>query len=363
MMNNKHPYRATIDPMSATEPRPLWSVMIPTYNCASYLRETLTSVLAQDPGPEVMQLEVIDDHSTLDDPEAVVKELGQGRVHFYRQPENVGFIRNFETCLQRSRGSLVHLLHGDDCVRAGFYAKLQQAFEEHPEIGAAYCRHIIMDEMGHWQRISPLEQTKSGLLSNCLERLVVRHPIQTPSIVVRREVYEALGGFDRRIACSGEDWEMWVRIALCYPFWYEVEPLACYRTHLASLSGRALRTGQNLRDIRQAYEMMRPHLPEGSAKELSRRAKDFWAFCGLHNAVQMLASGDLTGTMAQMKEALKLSHSLKVMVASTFYLAAAAEKYLTGKPAVADMFLASKKSSQSETELLKENSPDTVPVY
>ena len=85
--------------------------MIPTYNCANYLRETLTSVLAQDPGAEIMQIEVIDDCSTKDDPQAVVEELGKGRVIFYRQPQNVGHTKNFETCLTRSRGKLI------DCQR------------------------------------------------------------------------------------------------------------------------------------------------------------------------------------------------------------------------------------------------------
>jgi hypothetical protein len=35
----------------------------------------------------------------------------------------------------------VHLLHGDDCVRDGFYHKLGQAFEQHPQNGAAICWH------------------------------------------------------------------------------------------------------------------------------------------------------------------------------------------------------------------------------
>ena len=56
------------------------SVMIPTYNCATFLRTTLESVLAQDPGPEQMQIEVVDDHSTEDDPAVVVRALGAGRA-------------------------------------------------------------------------------------------------------------------------------------------------------------------------------------------------------------------------------------------------------------------------------------------
>ncbi len=101
--------------------------MIPTYNCARYLEAALRSVLAQDPGPEAMQIEVVDDHSTADDPEEMVARLGGGRVAFHRQPENVGVVGNLNTCLQRSRGELVHLLHGDDFVLDGFYRRSTSA--------------------------------------------------------------------------------------------------------------------------------------------------------------------------------------------------------------------------------------------
>lgn len=314
-MNEVHPYRATIPSVPEGVYRPLWSVMIPTYNCARYLRETLTSVLAQDPGSEIMQIEVIDDCSTKDDPQAVVEELGRGRVAFYRQPENVGYIKNFETCLKRSHGKLIHLLHGDDCVKEGFYRKLQSAFENNPEIGAAFCRHFYMDENGHYQGNSALEQPESGILSNWLERIAIEQRIQTPSIVVRRSVYEKLGGFDRRFSCCGEDWEMWVRIAAQYPVWYEVEPLALYRIHSNSLSRISTRTAVDTQELRMATEIMQSYLPTLAARKLSNKAKENVALYSVQDLVlQMLTLGDFTAATTQIQEALKCSYSQKVLI-------------------------------------------------
>ena len=142
--------RIRLAPVSEGVHRPLWSVMIPTFHCARFLHQTLDSVLSQDPGPDVMQTEVIDDCSTQDDPESVVRAAAGERVHFFRQPKNVGYTRNFETRLQRARGHLVHLLHGDDAVRHGFYRRTAQPFAENLQLGAAFCRHVIMDGDGNW---------------------------------------------------------------------------------------------------------------------------------------------------------------------------------------------------------------------
>ena len=305
-------YRAEIPPLPAEIRRPFWSVMIPTYHCARFLRQTLESVLTQDPGPEMMQIEVVDDGSTLDDPAAVVAEVGRGRVAFYRQPRNVGHTKNFETCLKRARGEVVHLLHGDDYVLEGFYRKLQQAFERQPEIGAAFCRQIFMAESGNWDAYSPLEQTESGILPNALEHLALEQRIMTPSIVVRREVYERLGAFDSRLICS-EDWEMWVRIASQYPIWYETEPLAAYRMHSASNTGRHVRSGDDIRYTRMAIEIFKSYLPQDKANQLSRKARETYAFSALDMAYSLVLKGDLPAVLAQAREAVYLSCSSRVL--------------------------------------------------
>ena len=311
-MHNQSLYRTTISPVPKMEVRPLWSVMIPTYNCADYLRKTLAAVLAQDPGQELMQIEVVDDCSTNDNPAAVVAELGKNRVQFFRQSKNLGVPKNFDTCLERSRGHLVHILHGDDLVLEGFYSKMQNAFEQQPNLGAAFCRHIFIDEEGGQQNLSDLEQDKSGILNNWLERLASEQRIMTPSIVVRREAYEKLGGFDQRLICS-EDWEMWVRIAANYPIWYEVEPLAAYRMHNNSNTGRHIRTGEDMRYTRKAISIFKTYLPVTLAERVSKQARETYALSALDMAHSLLTKQDIKAALVQMKEALQFTFSARVV--------------------------------------------------
>jgi len=301
--------RPTISAIREDATRPLWSVMIPSHDCAPYLRETLASVLEQDSGPARMQIEVVDDASS-DDPRAVVDELGRGRVGFSRQPSNVGHVANFNTCLERSRGRLVHLLHGDDCVREGFYAAMEGLLEREPQAGAAFCRYIAIDEQGAWQTVAKLEQPGAGVIDGWLERIAVGQRLQTPCMVVRREVYERLGGFDPRPRGLGEDWEMWVRIAAHYPVAYMPEPLALYRVHSHSLSGGMLRSGENVRDLRRVIEINRQHLPPGRADALTRKALRVTARTCLRRARRALGRGDVATSWAQIREAVRLGPAL-----------------------------------------------------
>ena len=318
------PFRAPVPPVPEGALRPLWSVMVPTYRCAHHLRLALESVLAQDPGPEAMQIEVVDDASD-DDPEAVVAEFG-GRVSFFRQPRNVCHVANFNTCLARSRGRLVHLLHGDDAVRSGFYARLGAALQEHADVGAAFCRFLAMDEGGRWLAVAPLLAEEDGVLSGWLERIARGQELQPPSIVVRRTVYEHLGGFDARVERYGEDWEMWTRIAAHYPVWHVVEPLALYRLQQQSLSRTALRTGANVRDLRRVVEINRAVLPPERADELTRRALETTATTALRRGRRLLAGGDARAALAQARAAFATSRSPRVFAGAAVLAAAAAKR-------------------------------------
>lgn len=256
--------------------RPRWSVMIPAYNCSRYLVGTLRSVLQQDPGPDIMQIEVIDDFSTDADVENLVREVGGGRIGFYRQPGNVGSLRNFETCLNRATGHFVHMLHGDDQVKPGFYSEIEKLFTRFPEAGAAFTGFVFVDEDNERLYDNHTLLHEPGILQNWLVRIASSQLVQVPAMVVRRSVYEELGGFFG--VHYGEDWEMWARIASRYPVAHSPERLALYRVHRENITSRYFLTGQSMTDAIQVVHTIQRYLPAAEQKRAKRAAEKHLAY-------------------------------------------------------------------------------------
>jgi len=225
-----------IDPLPENIHRPFWSVMIPTYNRVNYLGKTIKSVLDQDPGPESMQIEVIDNFSSSKlNVAELVKEIGDDRVSYYRQPVQVGFQENWSTCIRRAYGKWVHILHDDDMVLPGFYSSYQQFINLHPEANLIFSQAIHIDENDEpfYTFIPAIPDFPDGIIKDAFKLLLLDNFIYSTSSVVSREKYEKLGGFHPHVMHT-VDWDMWLRIALDGPIGYVKKPLLAYRIHLGS---------------------------------------------------------------------------------------------------------------------------------
>jgi glycosyltransferase involved in cell wall biosynthesis len=130
--------------------------MIPTFNCANYLRTTLGSLLQQPAGTlERAQIVVIDDCSTRDDPEEVVREMAPGRVVFHRHPRNVGVCANFNSCLDLAEREWVQILHGDDYMLPGAYSEFSTCLEQFPDALAVFARSQIVTSADQSMIVAP----------------------------------------------------------------------------------------------------------------------------------------------------------------------------------------------------------------
>lgn len=317
-MSSKRPHsssslsRPAIPVLEVDECRPLWSVMIPTYNPrAEYLEETLSSVLQQDAGTNQMQIEVIDDGSMDSTASEVAGRVTAGRVTFHAEPQNRGLANTWNRCIERARGHWVHILHQDDIVLPGFYDLLRKGAEQ-SDAGALFSRCATVNSTGHWLGISELQRESPGLLEDWHARITVEQLIRCPAIMVRRAVYEQLGGFLPHLRFV-PDWEMWQRIASQFPFWFEPSILACYRVHSDSTTSRMRSNAADAREVREMIELTAAYHSPALGPMLARKARLWYATVALFSARDLLVKVGFAPAWRQIVEALRLCHSPPVI--------------------------------------------------
>jgi glycosyltransferase involved in cell wall biosynthesis len=221
--------------------------MIPTYNCGDYLRRTLDSVLRQDEGTERMQIEVVDGCSTKDDPEAVVKALGKGRVAYHRLSENRGGPNTFNECIRRSRGHWIHILHGDDTVNPHFYKTYRSAIDSYCNPSLVYSRYREIDESD--QVIGTSRDMRSPqasfVVAEFMQKQASVNQCGFPTVAVRRAAYEHAGGFCTMFQ-HVTDMDMWFRASLTGSVVFVNETAANYRIHRNQHSSECVRSARNI---------------------------------------------------------------------------------------------------------------------
>lgn len=122
------------------------SIIIPTYNRPTYLREALESALAQT--YEDLEILVFDDASTDSTPQLVREYLSDPRLSYVRQPMNVGPNRNWRAGMAAVTGAFFCILADDDRLHPTFVERLVRPLAEDPDAVLAFSDHWVVDEAG-----------------------------------------------------------------------------------------------------------------------------------------------------------------------------------------------------------------------
>jgi hypothetical protein len=154
----------------------------------------------------------------------------------------------------------------------------------------AFCRHSFVNERNDVERISHRERWRPGVLTRWLDRISERQRVQCPAAIVRRSVYEGIGGFRHDLPYA-LDWEMWVRIASAYDVWYEPRVLASYRRHEGAETARLDAAGQTVSDMMAAITAIAAHLPPSRRRILQLRAYRRLAHVHTRRAAKLIGKG------------------------------------------------------------------------
>ncbi len=206
---------------------PKVSVIIPAYNSIQYLPETLESVLQQTfTDFEVL---IINDGSS-DNTVEWASGLKDPRVKLISQ-ENQGLSGARNTGIFNAQADYIAFLDADDLWEPTKLAKQVSCLDKHPEVGLVHAWMALVDVGGK----STGRVLKSSVEGCAWQQIVQWNTIACPSVMVRRCCFDQVGVFDRSLR-SVEDWDMWIRIAVEYPFAVINEPLAYYRQVPNSMS-------------------------------------------------------------------------------------------------------------------------------
>jgi glycosyltransferase involved in cell wall biosynthesis len=229
----------------ASEPKV--SVCMPTYNQGRYLRQALESVLRQK--LQDFEIVVFDDASTDETPE-IVAAFHDERIRYFRQERNVGIAANRNSCIAKARGRYLAWLDSDDVYLTDMLAVQSAILETHPNVGLVHGAFEVIDHDGRrlpdWPLPFKCDVIEPG--PRALRELVLQNYITAPTVMVRRACFDRVGRYATELSNSGEDWEMWLRIALHADIAYTATAVAQYRQHKNSSSSFSVKNGDRLRN-------------------------------------------------------------------------------------------------------------------
>lgn len=204
----------------------LISIVLPVYNGAKFLRESIDSVLAQT--YTNWELLIVDDCSGDETPD-IAQEYAQkdGRIHYYRNEENLRLPRNLNKGFSLSKGSYLTWTSDDNRYRPEALERMYLAFQKDPGVHLVYASYYVIDENDN------LIETYIAK-KRSIKRLVGFNTVGA-CFLYTRQVYETVGDYDHDLILV-EDFDYWQRIAMRFKTATIEEVLYDYRRHSGALT-------------------------------------------------------------------------------------------------------------------------------
>lgn len=203
-----------------------FSVIIPLYNKSPYVRKTVESVLRQT--FDDYELVIIDNGSN-DGSSEIVASFTDPRIRIVRLEENVGVSNARNKGVELSTAPYITFLDADDWWEPTFLEEMRGLIERHPDAGIYGTGYYIVKN-GR-KRLAPVgveERFAEGEINYCaVYAKTLCMPLTSITVAMPRGVFDENGGFKPHLKL-GEDFDLWVRIALKHKMVFLNKPLSNY---------------------------------------------------------------------------------------------------------------------------------------
>jgi len=211
---------------------PLISILMPAYNCESYIRQALDSILAQTYSH--WELLVADDASRDRTRKILDSYAAQDeRIRTYHQDDNRGYLKTWNRLLFLAQGDYITFQDADDWSAPNRLETLLKALETHPEVGAVGSNYQKVASDGTVQYTSQLETKPEAIHALMPDRF----DFVGSGLMIRRIVRDKIGGYDEIFDRIGSEDLYWgYRISEVFGIMNVPEVLYYYRTNPRSVA-------------------------------------------------------------------------------------------------------------------------------
>lgn len=268
---------------------PLVSVLCLCYNHKKFVSKAIQSVLVQTYSN--IELIVVDDASTDGSKGEIERILTNRQFVFIDLSENVGNTRAFNKAFAQSKGKYIIDLAADDVLVNDRIEKQVTFFENcNDKTGVIYSNVTYIDETSRWLGQHFSKEKFTPYVGDIYEKLIKKYFIPPPSMMIKREVLEQLGGYDENLAY--EDFDFWMRSSRNWHYAFQTESLTLVRRLKNSLSSKAY--SKNDKQLHSTYlvceKIKSLNKTEGEDKALKERLEyeiKHAAFSGNHRETKL----------------------------------------------------------------------------
>mgnify|MGYP000092769898 CR=1 FL=1 len=204
-----------------------FSIIIPLFNKASHIASTLQSVFDQTFND--FEIIIVDDGST-DHGVQIVEALDSKKIKLFSiDNQGVSHARNYGC--KKAQGQLISFLDADDLWEPNHLEQLLLLYKKHPQCGLyamAYKKKFNNSSIPAIFKNIPKTNNWSGVVDDFFESSLIDCIAWTSAVMIPKVIFEEIGGFNETIE-SGEDTDLWIRMALKYPVAFSLTITACHR--------------------------------------------------------------------------------------------------------------------------------------
>jgi len=206
---------------------PKFSIIIPLYNKANHIKDTLNTVFKQTFTD--YEIIIVNDGST-DDSLQVVSDLKDERIKLFNiKNQGVSAARNF--AMLQAKGEYFAFLDADDVWLPNHLEELNKLITHYPGCGM-YCSNYEFD-YGNFKTAPkfptlPKDKNWNGIIEDYFEASLTNRISWTSAIAIPKSILTTIGGFNTQLT-HGEDTEYWSRIALKHKIAFTKKVSAIYK--------------------------------------------------------------------------------------------------------------------------------------